>query len=282
MDALKKVFLPLNILIILLLFTSRIEAQSIYEVQLKTIRKIDKENLERQYPIILDYSVALLNQNTDSADIYYVVKALIGLIPKKNTEQTQLIFKYLKDKYPLPISDYENDLGEKLIYSILLFHTADQDNSPQLEQETAAEEILKNIIDKSSEKNYVMAALLLMTRLDYENYQQYFNTLKEKFPTHKAWPYLEWNNAIVRYGYVEKDQNKYIVETLKLAEKYKNLITPFGEKYYIECYSSVAFEYAISFGNYKKAEEYLAIIERDSPNYIALDWLRKIVRPKAK
>jgi len=278
----KKKFFLFSILIILFSFITKAHAQSTYEVQFKTMRSIVDESLAEQYFDFFDYSVEIINNRADSADISYAANLLVQIITNKTCEQTKLMLKFLENKNSLPISDYETGLEEKLIYSILLFHTCDQYNNQGLERETAAKEILKNIIDKSSKKNYVMAALLIIAKLDYENYRQYYNMLREKFPEHKAWPYIEWDEVMVKYYYVERDYNKGVAETLKLAEKYKNLRTPLGEKYYIDCYSSVACTYAYGLGNYKKAEEYLAIIERDSPNYIVLDWLRKIVRPKAK
>jgi len=269
-------------LIILYFFTISYHAHASSEIILTKIEKILENNSINEYKTLIDLTIDLINKKSDSEEMRYIVNILIKLIGKDKNKITNKIFLDFKNKYPLPINDFETDLAEKIVYSCLLLATSSPNDDPtgSVEQEADAKKILLNVIEKSTQKKYVAVALLLMTEIDVANSNKYFNLLRKNYPDHKSWPFIELDQLEIKLCYIERNFQKYITEVSELAKKYKDIPTPLGHKYLIECYSDIAFTYAVSLKDTQKAKEYLAIIEKNDPNYIFLDWLKKIVQEK--
>lgn len=252
--------------------TEEIEINNLYKKAFSLIyEKLDLNNSPninpKKAPEIIDCITEIYIRKPDSMEAYYLT-TLAKYILKPTLKEK---YEKLKEKHMAHLMEADFETGEKLIFLWLAAsqYSSDIKFETQIDAQTI-NDVLFNIRDNCKNKNYsVLAAVMLsdLPSLSLECKKK----IVEIAPDHPAIPFVLGEIAITEY---DKQPQKCIEELQKLVDKYGNIESPNGWRMIYEYYFSMAYAY-IDMKDFKTAEKYYEIINKEAPGYWDLKCLRK-------
>lgn len=268
--------------IFVILFFNVAFAQSSYEIEINSlflkVTSISVNNDAPNFSTAIDYSIEIIKKRPDSFEAAYVIQFLDRMLICDRPNKLKEKFIELKKDYLPDIDNVDSNAAEKLLLMyILLAGYSETDNEDEAENNNKlGKEKLIHMLESSSDKNLEALALICLARNCIADSQKYDREFISKFPDHKAISLIELDKAFCDYYAMRCDYSAFISIALSLSEKYKNVITPFGNSVAIDCYSLITHSY-VRLKNYEKAKEYLDMIKKEAPGYWHLAELEKRV-----
>jgi len=253
------------VFIILALIPIGIKEFMPYYTYKKTMILLDEFSIEKKQ---IKFDVAYQNVKklvTKWPDSIYTFQALAYLNPGgiafnsviDNSSSKNLYHEYneLMQKYYSDINNVNVNTAEKL----LLMHFMVNDIfGGSVDNQEKCYKILIKMKDECNDKNYAALATLELFQLYPKQYQLEFI---KKFPTHPAIPYVELERLMYEIYYGDKNINDYD----KFIEKYKNLQSPDGWNFKVDCDAALFYTYYRV--NNSIASKYLKILQKECPYY---------------
>ena len=229
-----------------------------------------EEYTEQNMHKAMDYSIEILKIAPGSLAAYCTLGQYDFTLAVLFSDKAKEKYKQLKGKYLNDLENYNDNTAERLFFMTLLYEFDPEDDDNYSTNRERCVKVLKKMKDECQNKDYAALALAILLNRRYDKYNEEF---MQRYPNHPAIPLVELGNAI------SENYQESLEKTLKLAEKYKDLVMPDGTPFKIGCYSMLASCY-YEIGNKEMAQKYFEKIEKEYPNYIYLHELKEKLTPK--
>lgn len=132
-------------------------------------------------------------------------------------------------------------------------------------------ESLEKIYKYYHEPNYATLALIALC---FGANDKYYNEFINKYPKHVAIPYVFLGMQFKKY--LNGEYDAHIKEIKNLMEKYKNIKSPEGWDYALDCSHDLIWTYC-KLNDIENAQKYLKLIEEKAPDYYFLENLKSMI-----
>ena len=240
---------------------------------LKSYAIMQKKDFQNM-PLVIDYSIEILNQTPNSIASYFAVNGIsLACSLEDANDEMKSNFKNLYDKYFSDLDNLQSDTMEKIILSEFLFSgysinemTYDEmDKSHQI-----GKNALEKIINNCANDDYAaLATMFLFSRLPSNEIVTWCEKFIAAYPSHKAIPLVEFKMIMEKYFFDSnsRDYSKFIEECNKLIEKYKEIDSPYGNYKLANHFYELIVCACINMNNVSEAQKYLEIIKKEAPGY---------------
>lgn len=218
----------------------------------------------------MDYSVEILKIAPSSLAAYCALSQYDFTLKFKFSDKAKEKYKQLKEKYLADLENYNDNTAERLFFMTLLYKFDPENDDKYPVNRERCVNVLKKMKNECLNKDYAALALAILLNRRYDKYNEEFI---QKYPSHPAIPLIELGNAM------SENYQETAEKTLKLAEKYKDIVMADGKPFKIDCYSVLASCY-YELGDEETAQKYYQKIEKECPDYIYLHELKEKLTPK--
>ena len=270
------------ILIIILLFlipkfavskdsTDQIELNKLFKSFDKIMYPTVENDLEKWKDLstAIDYAVEILKINPYSSEAYSVIASFHPGIDFNNDKKALAKYKLLKQKHLKHLNDFDTDLAEKLI-TMRIMYCGDPGNyneDSMLQNIDFSITFLKKMKKDCKDKRLASLASAALFKEEKEGRQEF----SKNYPDHPAIPFIKLDIAA---GLIAKEEyQKAIDDIKKICEQYKDVYSPEGWNFEIDCYETMIYTYSKK-GDYESAQKLLKIVEENAPQHPLLNDMR--------